>query len=902
MDRKKIILICTSIGIALLIICLGVAYFIHKRNNTDAADTNSDISGDVVTRYEWIEQVSRTFGLEADADDPAFFSDVDNSSEYYEYVQGAAHWGVISGDSFDGGRAVTGEYAALTVLKAIGEYKIKIYMEADDILSDKEYLKLAVDTELIDDTQKKKDLSEAECDSILNRAKELSESELWKDDYAKIEWQDGVCVYDSADTLKFENAEYNILLSGDRDYKEGDVIVFPNDLGAKLVRKVECVNPDGSYTLTETEVDEACKSAVISDSCELRFEDFEGYYNDYEGNMESQIDQTSFKEDISYFPVPTKYFQHDSQGYKFEISNVDGEMLEIKIHDNSNNDESTIKVPMPEDLKEEEGIGFTASVDVDEIAIRGQIDYFGTRVHYMDIDTYVHTAINGEMQIFGVEGDEIISETTGTNKKDIKIPLGNATLVFESGVFSVKVKTYIVFEASGKIGFEVEVPAEYELIYEKGKGFRKTHTVTSLEPAIVLEAEANVALRPELIPGLFCLDIIDIDAEIGASAEGKITLRADNDLLMCCDAKVAAPTFALGVGLDDSGDFMILKNDLMEELIDISYKWEILNADNAPIQLESHWEWRISDKGGFKRVDECTYDPNEQVGDENRDAVIDDGVYTKLKQIMKDYNYPFRDTYMLQLDRDYEGYGTEVAWKDCGDYYEVEGYLSLANAFVAAGNQHDKDDGGSELSNTTINLCGHVLETGDLEALNRNKSVLDGLEIIESDGKAVLVNKIDGEAGWDVCFLYGPSEDVLVPHYYERYYDLDWAVEEVPNQYYYELCDAFYEDIEGNLPDITGAWFTHMLDIPTVSEQKMTVRIRKDAVMAITLDADNPEDAYMSTVQDFYENKTDYPSGKWGFYEWYAPNEYGWSSMLRARITFDEKGMIKEVVPMVLND
>lgn len=875
--RKTEITIFIVIGIVIVATVASTLILRNKEKNSSKETLIEEVndSDDIVTRYEWIKELCEEFGLEENDSCSAFFCDVDNTSEYYTYVQSAAYWGIVDGDNFDGDQAVTGKYAALTALKAIGEYKIKIYMAADDFLSDKEYLRFAIDNELISNVQKMKKLSPEECAAVLENAKTMSDIKLWKDDYAQINWYDGVNVYDSADALQFENGEYLVLVSGDKEYKEGDIIVFPNEKGAKVIRKIDSLNTDGTYELSEATIEETCKSAVISDSCEITFDDMVEFDN-YDRNLGGgHTEETRYFENTGFTLLPMSEFEGTSKGYKIEVSiNPDEETMEVTIRNNNTNGEKTIKLPIPDDLKDAETSNevFQVSAEVDKFCVRGQIDYNLLNIRYLDINAEVHSTMEGTVELFD---------------NDVKIPLGNALAVFQSGVFEVEVKVYLVLEASGKIGFEIEVPAMYELTYEKGKGFRKTHNVHPVEPQMVLEAEADIALRTELIPGLFLTDIIDIDLEVGAYAEGNMKTRPTDNPAVCFDVEVAAPTLTLGVGLDDSNDFMLLKNDLLG----VEYKWEILNKDNAPIKKGNHLELGKTTNYEFQKVAQCTYKSEE---------VKDDDIYRKLQEYLIENNYPFRDTFVLEMDKDYSEYETSAPWKDCGEYYEVEGYIYL-NPFVPAGNRHSKDDGADELANSTINIVGSELKTGDVEILNYNKEVLDGLEIIEGQGKAIIVNEIDGDNGnGNVYFLYGPSDDMIKPRYYERYHNLEWVAEEMPDQYYYELCETYYDDYDGNMSDITAAWFTHWLEIPTISDKKVTLKIKKDAVMAITLGAENPEDIFMATVQDFYENKITYPN--WEFYQWYAPNEYGWCPMSRARITFDMNGYVKEVVPMVLSD
>ena len=77
------------------------------------------------------------YSLKAYKESSPYFQDVDNTSEYFPYVQAAVESGILaSKGTFNGEAAVTGKYAAVTTCKAIGQSAFVIYTR--DNLSDEE--------------------------------------------------------------------------------------------------------------------------------------------------------------------------------------------------------------------------------------------------------------------------------------------------------------------------------------------------------------------------------------------------------------------------------------------------------------------------------------------------------------------------------------------------------------------------------------------------------------------------------------------------------------------------------------------------------------------------------------------------------------------------------------------
>jgi len=185
MKRKKVISII--IVFFIISIILG-AIFIFKAEPKGIASVE-----DGYTRYEWIQLLSEKFGMIEYISKEPYTTDVKTDNDYFSYVQSACEWGIIEKNTdFKGDEFVTGQYVALTAMKAVGQYKIQIYLEETDTLSNDDYIELAIEKDVISSSQLQKYLTKEECYFILEQVSNFHSSALWKDDVCNIEYKDNV--------------------------------------------------------------------------------------------------------------------------------------------------------------------------------------------------------------------------------------------------------------------------------------------------------------------------------------------------------------------------------------------------------------------------------------------------------------------------------------------------------------------------------------------------------------------------------------------------------------------------------------------------------------------------------------------------------------------------------------
>lgn len=187
---KKKWFLCGAGVILLVTVIAVICVMLHKENK------------DGTTRYEWIEMLTEQFGMNEPGSENPYFNDVDVDSPYFDCVQSAYEWELLEeGSSFHGEKTADGEFVALTAMRAIGRYKVQIYLGLSDEPSDKDYLDLAVEKGLIRKEQLDKGISKEESIAVLERASNLKLSQLWKDDVCDLQYRDDVIEIAEADTI-----------------------------------------------------------------------------------------------------------------------------------------------------------------------------------------------------------------------------------------------------------------------------------------------------------------------------------------------------------------------------------------------------------------------------------------------------------------------------------------------------------------------------------------------------------------------------------------------------------------------------------------------------------------------------------------------------------------------------
>lgn len=561
MKNKKILAIAAVIAVILLV--GGILLFGRNRN----AGTN-------ITRYEWLEMLCEQTGMEqGDLKDPAF-EDVEKTDDYYSYVQAAVNWELLDGGrQFSGDKTASGEFVALTTMKAFGEKKIQIYLNTDQEISDKQYLQLALDLGLMSKQELKKSygVSEDRAREILEKYQELYYGELWPEDYEETHYQENVTEFVAGDILwgDEEGTELIVDSSVCGTLSVGDIVVFDSGREGKIARRVENIGEDDRLSLSDNvELGDIFESYQMYATERVSFDDIVSYYGLTPGEARAERHVMAVAAESGATSAP---------GFK----------LEFKTEDDDGENELHIAISKGDVSYEL----YSMSIDPDE-----NLDI---EVNVEDINVKASADLRGvSLQEAEVHVDATLDTKAGMSmEEEQRFELFEIPVKFLGGTVSTNVELYLAVEIDGTISLQAEIPVSGGMRYEKGKGICRNNSPVRAQDATV-EAECTVEFKGVVEPVLRVLsfEIVDVEVESGLQLGYKVKTHSG---MICSDKSLAFPLVTIKVSGDDD------KETLVGEQLKLSAEWEIISADNAPIQKKQHWE-EIPGQGK-ELVEECTY-------------------------------------------------------------------------------------------------------------------------------------------------------------------------------------------------------------------------------------------------------------------------------------------------------
>lgn len=654
--KNKKILFSIIISICVVLLLIGMIFVIKGNSN---ADENT------VTRYEWIEMLGEQFGITEYTNTEAYFKDVDADSPYYNYVQSAVEWEIIEGtNKFDGEKLADGKFIALTAMKAMGKYKVQIYLETDKEPDEEDYLSIAYEHELIKKEELKKNFTKEECVSVLAKAQEMNDLLLWKDDVLEFNYQKNVKEIENRDIISYseETSEMQIETSVVEDLSVGDIIIFEEEnTGLKTAGKIESIGVDGKINIVTPKMEEVYESLKISDITSIGGEEIMEYYRlnsqkaDTYGTVPLRCTENG---NYSLMPMNTTEFMGTNEGVSFYVYSEDGN-INVGIEDK--NTEDAIEFVVESGLDEETQI--KCAFDITNIQVGAQLDWTSIlKLEYANIIMYTELVETMNMNVLSEELKIPLF------KKPVSIPIAH-------GVASVNIECNLVISAEGEISIETKLPVGTNLCYEKGKGIRNNKMeLPYTEPEIKLTAEAGASLCPEI--GLEVLKIWEpVTAGLDVGVKGSAEF-IDRPSQKCADIKVVFPLVSLEAEVDSGIGY------------EYSEEWELITEENAKFKYDWHYEQYNNGTAGY--VDECTYDKEEgetikfERDDEVGESEVTDDKTPQVATVFTEYS-----KYELPI-----ALYVSSPVEDMGDYYKVKGRLVIEYALLLK-DFNEIDDGDS---------------------------------------------------------------------------------------------------------------------------------------------------------------------------------------------------------------
>ncbi|MBQ7706457.1 MAG: hypothetical protein IJT72_01605 [Lachnospiraceae bacterium] len=568
MGKKKIAiiisLIAVSVAVAVVAVITAFGGKKHKKISNDGC----------VTAGEWIEILADHTGCD----------DIALPSGY-------------SADSIADGKLI-----AITAMKTVDEHKYKRIIDDIENYGDDDYYKLAMDYGLL--SKDKKSYTLDECDEILLRYNEIYYNDFWLDDYGKVEYVDGVRELSDAVPVQ-TNEDYSVAtFDASQGVSQGDVIVFTNENGSKVMRRVDSIDETGACHMSQPDISEVVTELDVCDKKEITFDDVINL-GAVDGELISRGvapkddyaagNSKAFKYGVSNNTGEVFSYDTDNSGFTVTLSAEEDEIiggkyvaLEMEEHSTGNTAKWMTQIPLNDDAEGEISIGFS------NISLATDTTYF----NFAEDEKYAE---------YRLDMDTTISGSLSLEADVFKVPLFHFNVPFEAGFVNLDFTVYLEMTAEGKFEISATFPTRVCVRQEKNKGLKLIKgTGLTAEPSVgtSLSGEVMLAVALEAKLNIFWIwDIISAEIKAGALASIEVTERDTG--MICTDFNVAFPVVKLTVEF----------NGLIEVL---DAEFNIVSPDDAPYRWNEHYEKVPGVRDG--KVPECSYGNDELFAEYNADA------------------------------------------------------------------------------------------------------------------------------------------------------------------------------------------------------------------------------------------------------------------------------------------
>lgn len=596
MKNKKTIIICAIVVIAILSTVIGIIF--KAKNHTTSG----------CTRYELIEAIADEFKMTEYRNSSPYYKDVASDDKFFESVQAAYEWSITEQtDKFNGSDRIKGKEVAISAFKAVGPYRVKLYLNNSDLPTDKDYANLAVREGLIAEKELNGNLSTERVREIVSDIREFGMSTLWIDDYADVKYMEGVKELGEEDVVSYDMEGGRLELKDTTGLEKGSVIVFYNNYSnLKNTGRVTKISGN-NVEIEETDLSDAIEHLVISDIMQLSSEDIQRALQN-SPNAEEKIQTADFG-DI-HLPIDLSK-KHSGATIEVEISS-DGD-ASISLTDNETGITKSfglsgisIQKSSFSRLDSDISADYKAK-DSNKPSVDGSV-YFKTSFNLSEFDIGLHTDIDknlltGDITVNSfatqVETQVDIDAQSGC-KLETKIPLGTVTVAGQKDIAGVNISLYMIISLDGSVSFGAEFPAYAVFEYQNGTSPRYDSGVNcnTKEMELCCNIEDKLEIQPNVV--VLGYKLFDMELDVGAGASAKVTMRKKSNILFCADIDFYAPI--LSVGWLNGGSIM--------ENFTPSVTYDIFTSKNALIKNKLHYE-RYKDRTG-RFVDPCTYGEGEQ--------------------------------------------------------------------------------------------------------------------------------------------------------------------------------------------------------------------------------------------------------------------------------------------------
>ena len=535
-----------SLAIIMIFTLSFVMGFVGSSANVYAAD------GDTVTRAEWLSMLAKTFEMTVEEEDypDNYFSDLDETSEYYKDILLNVEFGVVdveAGDPVYPDEPVTREFAAQTLNYCLA---FKLEEETEYTFSDVESVKNPMDVQvaidrgwftLIDGAFSPTTLiTKAEADAMMADAEEVWHSTDYEEGHVdQVEFKEGITDLTKETTYLLEDGSL-VLINGSGKVNVGDKVALDVN-GIPCVISVETAEVNGNDVIIDgTYLDNEDAYADVdvqgsADGSSIIFGDpGEGVEVEYE-----EVEQPTTK---ALRKISGSYNLNENRSISLskEFKLGEGAKLKFKAKLKNSKIEYALRLKKESYIKFSTDTDFTASCAVD------------------------------------------LAEATGMNE----FPVLPATVPGVGG-FDIIMEFSLGGELSAKASGNLVVGVAFD---PKDKDFRMIKSFKAKDFSIEIEASALAGLKARLgVTGSLLPLNGYVYAEVGVTGTIKTSKYSSGTPTVC--TTFASYLYA-NAGCEISYTLGFKKYKYKDE-------YEMYNEDNSPLRVYHHYE----DK---KEVPRCT--------------------------------------------------------------------------------------------------------------------------------------------------------------------------------------------------------------------------------------------------------------------------------------------------------
>lgn len=543
-----------SLTLAILLILTQALFFSScKKSEKNTAS---------ISRAEWIKKLAVETGTTEPESKTPYYSDVDDSNEFFNYIQACAEWAVIDGKGkFEPDADATYEFVAQTCLKTIGIEKLESSnLDIADISEDDLVEIFSDNIAKIDSPSKGVD--EAESDKLLDSFVSFSNEIEFKPVYEKT-YTDTVNENVDSDSVSV-TSDSSAIIVGDSKAKVGDIIFADPSDSYPAGKALKIVAIDGNnITYSEPSIEEVFEEIKLSGT-------YDGKIVDVVGEDGTNV------EDVSYDP--------ESGTYDIQFSNA----LLTSESPESEDTKTTVKKDSNGSSATFEKGGVTATFSVSKIKITPDVDFsLLGGVKHASCKATMSSSITGNLK-----GE--------ASQKDIK--LFTITTALGTSPFTADITAYASVGIDGELDVSFYASMTAEASYKKGAGPKMSLNATN-ELNVDGHVNAYINITPVVSLSVYGIktSIINVSATVGANALATISGDILDTSEPTCVNILAYVNASIGVNQYESFTSSLIHGDKA-----------IWNIDNTPFKFNFHYEFNVT-TGEYNTVEKCTKGNSEKV-------------------------------------------------------------------------------------------------------------------------------------------------------------------------------------------------------------------------------------------------------------------------------------------------